>query len=356
MFELISETGTVLSVILILMACIYLLVLAILIIRLTQQIAETRQKNFIERYEHIIFEYLGEEQRPVDVIKLFPVSNYKHLLNYLRGHLLSLKGNDWKKLARLVNETRLYDYLLKQLNSRLKKKIIFGAYFIGLAKSENAKFILKKNLKHKNRMVFLACALSLARINDVDSLNLILNRSAKFKNLSRDTLLSIIYEFKDSVCERLVKRLENEKSLFFESIIISALGYFKYSPAASHILPVLIKAESDELVLESLRYFREIEYLDASTAIRFCLLNSNPDIKVEAIRAAERIGVSVLEERIWSLIYDTERRVKITAAEAMYNFSDFSRKKLKQLAYSIPDTKESSIARMIVSEKTIHPD
>jgi len=38
----------------------------------------------------------------------------------------------------------------------------------------------------------------------------------------------------------------------------------------------------------------------------------------------------------------------------MYGFSDNSKDKLKQLAYSIPNTIESSVARMIISEKTIH--
>jgi hypothetical protein len=163
-----------------------------------------------------------------------------------------------------------------------------------------------------------------------------------------------LLEYDESVCEKLCLRLDVEKSLRLKAIIISALKHFKYTPAATIILPILVKEQSIELVTESIRYFGEIEYLDASTAIRFFLLHSNPEIRAEAIRAATKIGGVGLENRIWSLIFDKDRNVKVTATEAMYDFSDNSKDKLKQLAYSMPTTIESSVARMIISEKTIH--
>ena len=191
-------------------------------------------------------------------------------------------------------------------------------------------------------------------MNEADSLDDILNESVKFKKLSRDFLLSILLEFDRSVCNRLVKRLDVEKSLPLKAIIISALKHFKYTPAATSILPILVKEKSVELVIESIKYFGEIEYLDASTAIRFFLLHSHPEIRTEAVRAAAKIGSEGLENRIWSLIFDKDRNVKVTAAEAMYDFSNNSKEKLKELAYSIPITIESSVARMIISERAIH--
>jgi len=191
-------------------------------------------------------------------------------------------------------------------------------------------------------------------MNESDSLDDILNEAVKFEKITRDTLLSVLLEYDESVCEKLCIRLEVEKSLWLKAIIISALKHFKYTPAATLILPILVKEQSVELVIESIKYFGEIEYLDASTAIRFFLMHSHPEIRADAIRAAAKIGAEGLENRIWSLIFDEDRNVKVTAAEAMYDFSDNSKDKLKQLAYSIPSTIESSVARMIISEKTIH--
>ncbi len=319
-----------------------------------EQVREIKQKNFGKVCEEKIFEYLSDKRNPISTISLFRRSNYKYLLQNLSGYLLTLKGNDWTKFSKLINETKIYDYLLSQLRSISKKKIIFGSYYLGLAKSTKAKIILRKKLKRKNEMVFLSCALSLARMNETDSLDDILNESVKFKKISRDTLLSVLLEYDVSVCEKLFMRLDVEKSLWLKSIIISALRHFKYTRAASLILLILVKEESVEIVIESIKYFGEIEYLDASTAIRFFLIHSRPDIRAEAVRAAVKIGAAGLESRIWSLIYDTDRHVKVTAAEAMYGFSDNSKNKLKQLAYSMPNTIESSVARMIISEKTIH--
>ncbi len=354
MLEFLSSTEHVISFILILLVSIYLLILFILITRMIEQVRELKQKNFVKRWEEKIFEYLADNRNPISTISLFPKSSYKYLLQNLSGYLITLKGNDWTELSNLINETKIYDYLLSKLRSLRKKKIIFGAYYLGLAKSTEAKIILRKKLKHKNEMVFFSCALSLARMNETDSLDDILNEAVKFKKVSRDTLLSVLLEYDVSVCEKLFMRLDVEKSLWLKSIIISALRHFKYAPAAPLILLILVKEESVELVIESIKYLGEINYQDASTAIRFFLIHSRPDIRVEAVRAAVKIGAAGLDSRIWSLIYDTDRHVKVTAAEAMYGFSNNSKNKLKQLAFSMPNTIESSVARMIISEKTIH--
>ena len=354
MLEFLSITGPVISFILILLVSIYLMILFILVTRMLEHVREIKQKNFVKRWEAKIFEYFSDNRNPTSTISLFRKSSYKYLLQNLSGYLLTLEGNDWTKFSKLINETKIYAYLLSQLRSFRKKKIIFGAYYLGLAKSTKAKVILSKKLKRKNEMVFLSCALSLARMNETDSLDDILNEAVKFKKISRDTLLSVLLEYDESVCEKLFIRLDVEKSLWLKSIIISALRHFKYTRAASLILLILVKEESVELVIESIKYFGEIKYLDASTAIRFFLIHSRPDIRAEAVRAAVKIGAAILESRIWPLIYDTDRHVKVTAAEAMYGFSDSSKNKLKQLAYSMPDTIESSVARMIISEKTIH--
>jgi len=354
LLEFLSSTGHVLTVVFILLASIYLLISFTLIIRILEKLRERKRKYFVIRWEEKLFEYVADNENPISIINLFPKSNYKYLLQNLSGYLLNLKGKDWINLSKLINETKLYDYLLSQLCSKIEKKLIFGAFYLGLAKSTKAKFILRKKLNHKNEMVFLSCALSLARMNESDSIDDILNESVKFKKISREALLYVLLEYDESVCEKLFTRIDVEKSLWLKSIIISALRHFKYTPAAPLILPILVKEESIELVIESIKYFGAIEYLDASTAIRFFLIHSRPEIKAEAIRTAVKIGTAGLENRIWSLIYDADRNVKETAAEAMYGFSDTSKGKLKRLAYSLPNTIESSIARMIISEKTIH--
>jgi hypothetical protein len=319
-----------------------------------EQVREIKRKNFVKIWENKITEYLADNGNPISTINLLPKSSYKYFLQNLSGYLITVKGEDWIKLSKLINDTKIYNYLISHLRSRRNKKLIFGAYYLGLAKSTEAKFILRKNLRHKNLIVFLSSAVSLARMNELASLDDILNEAAKFKKLSRDILLSVLLDFDESVCKKLLMRLDVEKSSWLKAIIISALKHFKYIPAATLILPILVKENSVEIIIESIKYFGEIEYMDASTAIRFFLMHSHSEIRVESIRAAAKIGSAALENRIWSLLFDKDRNVKVTAAEAIYDFSTNSKDKLKQLAYSIPNTIESSIARMIISERTIH--
>jgi hypothetical protein len=313
-----------------------------------------KQKIFVKRWEDNILNYLSNGEKPEDVLNDLPHTSYKYLMLHLRNYLITLKGKERIKLSSLINETKLYNYLFEQLNSGIKKQIVFGAYYLGLSKSIKAKYVLRDKLKHRNYIIFLSCALSLARMNDVDSFDVILSEAKKFRHLSRDTILNIILEFENSVCEKLLKRLDEEESIVFKSVIISALRHFKYSPAASDILLNLLKEESNDIIIESVKYFSDIEYINAATAIKFLLLNNRAEIRAEAIRAAVKVGSPSLEERIWSLLWDKDRNVKVLAAEAMYGFSGNSKEKLKELAYTMPNTVESSVARMIISEKTIH--
>ena len=126
-----------------------------------EHVREIKKKNFAGKWEDKIFDYLSNKGNPISTINLFPKSSYKYFLQNLSSYLLTLKGEDWINLSKLVNETKIYDYLLSNLHSRRKKKLIFGAYYLGLAKSTGAKSILRKKLKRKNEMVFLSCALSL---------------------------------------------------------------------------------------------------------------------------------------------------------------------------------------------------
>ena len=76
MLEFLSSTGLVLTVIFILLTSIYLLILFILIIRTMEQVREIKQKNFVNRCEEKIFEYLADNRNPISTISFFRKSNY----------------------------------------------------------------------------------------------------------------------------------------------------------------------------------------------------------------------------------------------------------------------------------------
>lgn len=353
MIEFPGNIGVVLSIVFTLLTAIYLLVLFILMLRFFKQTKEQIQKNFIRRWEERIFVYLATEEQPVKVLIHFNRYSYKYLLLFLRNYILALKGKDKDKLLHLINDTELYDYLITQLNSAIKRKLIFGAYFLGLAQSKKAIGELRKKMKSRNEFVFVSCAISLAKIDAEETLDDIFAEAHKFERLSLHTFQSILLEFNDSICVPLLKRLNIKTSDELKPMIISTLRYFKYFPPSPDTLLKMLNDENDKIVIELLKYFGEIEYIDASDKIKIHLQNPNPEIKVEAIKAIKKIGDTNLERNIWDLLYDDNHNVKVTAAEAMYDFSDESREKLESIEYSSPDTLESSIARMIIEERAV---
>jgi len=321
--------------------------------RFLEQTRKMVERNFILRWEERIFEYLSSDKTPQDVIKLFNSYGFKFLLQFLRSYLLTLKGSDKDKLMRLINDTELFDYVHTQLKSSIKRKVVFGAYYLGLVKSVAAVNELKNKLKFNDEQVFATCAMSLARINAVDALDDIFLEAEKFKGLTKDTFLSILLEYDDHVCDNLTKRLEDEKSNANKSIIITTLQHFKYLAAAPTVMEILSTETNKELIIDILKFLGEIEYFDASKEIEFYLQIPDTDIKAAAIKAVQKIGDTRLESKIWELITDEDRNVKVTAAEAMYDISDKSRERLINIEHTMPDTLESSIARMIIEERAI---
>jgi hypothetical protein len=353
--EYLDKTGTVLGFVLVLFVVIYLLVLFILMVRFLEQTRKMVERSFILRWEERIFDYLSTDKTPQDVIRLFNSYGYKYLLQFLRNYLLALKGSDKEKLMKLVTDTKLYDYVFKQLKSNNKRKIVFGAYYLGLVKATVAVPKLRKKLKYKDQLVFVTCAMSLARINAVEGLDEIFTEATKFKGITKDTFLSILLEFNDIVCDNLAKRLEEETSTENQSIIITALRLFRYLAAAPLVMRKLSGETDKKLIIEIVKYLGEVEYLDASEDLKFYLQESDPDIKTEAIKAVQKIGDTNLEDKIWDLIKDENRNVKVSAAEALYNISEKSRERLRNIQKTMPDSLESSISKMIFEQRAIQP-
>lgn len=189
MIDYLNNTELVIAFIAGLIVCIYLIVLLILIIRFYSQAIDSKKKIFNSTWEEKIFDYLSIEEISYNNMRVFSKANQEYLLKLLRSFLLTLQGSEWHKISGLVNDTRLYNYLINCLNSYSKKKTIFAAYYLGIAGSVRAKEELRKKLKYKNEMVFLACAISLARLNDVESLNKILKWATEFKDLNKDIIL-----------------------------------------------------------------------------------------------------------------------------------------------------------------------
>ena len=328
------------------MACIFLL-------RTSNFLRTKRQEKFISKWQDQIFDYLYSKDDPQNLISQIPKSKYKYLFSYLRTFLFNLKGDDLNRLKQLITETNLREYFFDNANKRGRRNKVEAIYFLRYIGTEETVNLLVKKLNTPNELIFRTAVESLAYLNSYGKINFILDIAKTKKNITGDSILSMILKFDKSICPILTERLDTEKSASILLIIITVLWHFKYAEALKKVLNILFYSGDKLLIIESLRYLGEIENLDSVSALRFFLGHSKPEIRVAAIEAVGKIGDASLEDYIINKILDPELEVKIAAAKAMYKCSTKTEYKLLEYANNPSSRIESIIAQRIIMERKI---
>ncbi|MDR3611644.1 MAG: hypothetical protein P4L27_13830 [Ignavibacteriaceae bacterium] len=337
-------------IIFILLCTVYLLILYVIDLRLYHDYLTRRQHKFEDQWEKAIFQYLQLRGDPEDFIKKVPSRKYLLLLELLRQFLLSLTGSEYEKIADLIKQKRIYDFLIKRLNSFRTNRVVTSAYFLGLAKIVKAKDLLIKKLDTDSQPVFISCATSLAQIDAVEVVEKILTRAESFKDLSRDSLLFILLEYKQDVCAPLLKLLSSKIPDYQKEAIVSLFRQFKYQESAPEVTKTLTKTQNIDLILECLRFIREIRYVEAHYVVNPMLDHKNPHVSVEAIKTIGKLGAGPLVDKIFSKLFDDNYEVQLAAAVTISQDIPSARDKLNKIAYNVNKERATSIARMVLSE------
>ena len=331
----------------------YALVIQVVLLRLFHGYQNKQEQKFFAVWEEKIFMFLEGEEKPQALIKKISRSKYLYLLHFLREFLLMLKGDDFLKLSAIVNDTKIQQFLIAQIKSGSPKKINEAAYFLGLAKSVAAKNILRKKLRSQNASVFLSCALALARLNDVNIIFDIFGNARRFKFVSKDSLLTILSEFTDEICAPLLKNLKREKNTLIQSITITLFRHFKYYKAGESVLKIMVYSQNKEVIIESIKFFSSIEFMEASTAMRSLINHPKPEVRTEVLKALAVLGNESFEQRIWDCMYDPEYEVQYNAVITLMKLIPSSEEKISRFAYGNRKDRAAAIARMVLSERSI---
>jgi HEAT repeat protein len=323
----------------------------VIVLRMVVNYQQKKLQSFINSWEEKIFDYLSSDTSPNEIISGIPRRNYFYLLDYIKIHLQTLKDEDYDKISALVTKTKVHDFLIYKLKRNNVRKNIKASYYLGLVKSERAKELFINKLETSNDHLFSNCAIGLAKIKAVEVIDKLFSESAKHKEISYDTLLTILLEFGENVCPILQKQLHKKILHDYRIIIIRTFGYYKYYSGGPEILSALIYSEDKNLVIESIKALGKIKYKEGLPALKRYIENKDPEIRAETIKTIGEIGDTFFEDRIFERIKDDNWQVQYNAAEALYNLSESGKKKLEGLAYSLEYASHSSVARMIISEK-----
>jgi hypothetical protein len=337
-------------IILILLFLTYFLILYVINLRLYHDYITRKQKIFTEEWEATIFKYLQLREGPEDLVKKIPRRKYLFLLELLRGFLLSLKGSEYEKIADIIREKKLYDYLTKGLKSHRTSRVITSTYFLGLAKAVNSKELIARKLDTKSEYIFINCATCLAQMNATEFAEKILTRAESFRRISRDTLLFILLEYREDICPNLLKLLPGKIPDYQKEAIISYFRHFRYEESAPEVTKVLANTFNVDLMLECLKYLREVKYMESHYTINSLLDHKSPMVRVEAIKTIGKLGAGPLEEKIFSKIFDENYDVQLTAAVIISIDIPLGREKLSRIANDPEKGRAASVSRMVLSQ------
>ena len=339
--------------ILFLLSLSYLLVGFVVALRIINNFRAKQQKIFLNKWESLIFSFLENNELPEDLLAKIPERKYKYLLNYLREFLLTLSGKDFERLASLINQTKLSDYLLKKLRSRYKNNITFASFFVGITGIDNAKSLLQRNIKSHNQQIFFSSAVALAKINSYDSIDLILQEFVRYKNLGDDYLLLILTEFDENICREIINLLTVEISASLATTLLRVLRYYKYNIAGPTVLKMMVYSHLTEVIIECLKFIEEIKYEKAAFAVSRLLDHKLTEIRIQAIKTISKLENKSFEAKIFSKLFENNYDVQYQAALAILNHFDNGEKALSELAYSIDKGNSAAISRMLLSEKRV---
>ncbi|MEW5843995.1 MAG: HEAT repeat domain-containing protein [Bacteroidota bacterium] len=331
----------------------YVFMSSLLLLRLANYFREKRQNKFTSLWQDEVLDYLTSQSDPKTIVARIPKSSYPDLIFFLASFFLHLKGEDLEQLKKLVTESDLKTYFIKNLKNFRKKKRVEAIYFLRFVKGDDVVNLLAGELGESNEMIFRTAVESLAYLDAVTMIDQILDAAKSRKQFTGDSILSMIIKFDRTICEPLTKRLAIEKDYEIQQIIITVLWHFKYAEALDVILKILVYSGNKALILESIRYLGEIENIDSVNSLRFFLNHSRADIRAAAIRAISKIGDTSNEDKIIKRINDKDLEVKIAAAYAMYNGSRDAKSKLFELAWNSPNKEVSTVANRIILEKRI---
>lgn len=329
-----------------------LLVITVLIIRLLNKSDEKRKSVFLSKWEKRFYEYLGSPDDPNKLLTDVKPSQYKFLLMVLRDLFSLLDGKDLESLKRIINETSIYNFLLKDLKSNRTKRIIRAAYFFGAANNQNVKAILFGHLYSNKTDVFIYCARALARINALEYASAILHASRFQKELSTDILISILLEYKSDVCKYLLERLKFEDD-YYKRISIQIFRFHGFREAADSVLEIFQSSTNKKLLIECIKYAGTIECIDAIPYLWEHFEHPDIEVKTAAIEALAKIGGTELIPIFAQRLYESSFEVNIAAAEALLDSGEKGIKLLKIIAKSNSDSRAAAVAKFVLSENFI---
>jgi HEAT repeat protein len=242
-------------------------------------------------------------------------------------------AGDMRRFAarKLIEESALYEALVGALYHEKSAVRLVAIRLIGETRAARALSILRKKLKEEDEE-FLEASKSLAKMGDLESLDIIASEGVARSGLSTDDVADVLIEFGAEACPRFRQRLRVEPSESLKTVFVRVIAAFEFRDAAKEIAAALTFARTKTLVVEALRAVGKLKIERAGAIIRPFLYVEDPDVVVEAIRTTASARDAGFEKDLAYKLNDPNERVRIEAADALHDLSNTGRALVAQVA------------------------
>lgn len=331
-------------------ALVFILSLLVIILRAASNKRDRRVEEFNKKWEALILDYLVSDAPPKTLIQKLDGKDYRNFLTLLIKFLNSISGDEFSRLAALVENTCIYTFLSKELHSKKSSRVAEAAFYLGGCRLKIAAPALIEKLYDNRQTVFFNAALALAKINHHNAIELIIKNILRFAELGKDAILEIFLEFNIDACPLFRKILSETESDYARNMMIKTLGYHKDYASAPIIIKTLKSTANKELIITSLRALRNIEYTLSEEILALLSINSDPEIKLETIKSIERLKTKDAETVLFETLNDDNWGARFQAAESLYRISKSGKEIIEKLSITEDDKNLSLIAKIVISE------
>lgn len=309
--------------------------------------------KFLDVWEPKLFTFLESDITPNEFLFKLKSDRISNFLVLIRNYLNLLTGHDFDRLKSLLKSEKIISYFENSLKKGKTRNTVEAIYYLGIFKNPSYNKVVEKFLHANDDEIYSHSARSLARMDAKEYIDDILKLWPSHKKVSRDTLYSILIEFQKESCSVMKDNLERTEDNKIRTIILAAFTHFQYSDATDNALEYLSQSDDAELLIQSMKYFEELEFREAATELRKIFSNSSPELISQAIKTAIKISNPELEKLIFDKISNFNWQNKIDAINALYEMSLESREKLTKLSNNPDCPEETSIAKMVISEREL---
>jgi len=309
--------------------------------------------KFLYEWEPKLFAFLESDIPPNEFLFKLKTDRVSNFLVLIRNYLNLLTGHDFDRLKSLLKSDKIISYFEDSLKKGKTRNTVEAIYYLGIFKNPSYNTVVEKYLHANDDEIYSHSARSLARMDANEYIHDILRLWPSHQKVSRDTLYSILIEFQVESCIVMHEILGKTSDNKIRTIILAALTHFQYSDATDIALEYFSQSDDQELLIQSMKYFEELEFREASNELIKIFSNSSPELISQAIKTAVKISNPKLEKILFDKVSNFNWQNKIDTINALYEMSIESREKLIELSKNPNCPEETSIAKMVISEREL---